>query len=100
MSRHRAGQRQKRHDRIQPMITLNVADGAIHTDIDATVPYRQNKYVLFGQQEDCCNGCHCELPFCTLEVDHIIRRYHGSADHVENLQLLCARCNRVKGDRP
>ena len=27
------------------------------TDIDAPVPYRQNKHVLFGQQEGRCNGC-------------------------------------------
>ena len=24
----------------------------------------------------------------------------GSQDNIENLQLLCAQCNRVKGDRP
>ena len=33
------------------------------TDIDAPVPYRQNKHVLFGQQEGRCNGCHSEFPF-------------------------------------
>ena len=70
------------------------------TDIDAPVPYRQNKHVLFGQQEGRCNGCRSEFPFRILEVDHIIPRSHGGGDHVENLQLLCAHCNRVKGDRP
>ena len=35
-----------------------------------------------------------------MEVDHIIPQSHGGADHLENLQLLCAHCNRVKGDRP
>ncbi len=100
MSRNRAGQRQKRHARIQPMTTLNVADGAIRTDIDAPVPYRQNKHVHFGQQEGRFNGCRSEFPFRILEVDHIIPRSHDGADHLENLQLLCAHCNRVKGDRP
>ena len=70
------------------------------TDIDAPIPYRQNKHVLFGQQEGRCNGCRSEFPFRILEVDHIIPRSHGGADHIENLQLLCAHCNRVKGDRP
>ena len=69
------------------------------TDIDAPVPYRQNKHVLFGQQEGRCNGCRSEFPFRILEVDHVIPRSHGGADHIENLQLLCAHCNRVKGDR-
>ena len=70
------------------------------TDIDAPVPYRQNKHVLFGQQEGRCNGCRSEFPFRILEVDHIIPQRAGGQDNIENLQLLCAHCNRVKGDRP
>ena len=70
------------------------------TDIDAPVPYRQNKHVLFGQQEGRCNGCRSEFPFRVLEVDHVIPQRAGGQDNIENLQLLCAHCNRVKGDRP
>ena len=69
------------------------------TDIDAPVPYRQNKHVLFGQQEGRCNGCRSEFPFRVLEVDHIIPR-GGGQDNIENLQQLCAHCNRVKSDCP
>ena len=70
------------------------------TDIDAPIPYRQNKHVLFGQQEGRCNGCRTEFPFRILEVDHIIPKSRGGTDHIENLQLLCPSCNRIKGDRP
>ena len=70
------------------------------TDIDTPRPYRQNKHVLFGQQEGRCNGCRSEFPFRILEVDHFIPQSGGGTDHIENLQLLCAHCNRVKGDRP
>ena len=70
------------------------------TDIDVPVPYRQNKHVLFGQQEGRCNGCRSEFPFRILEVDHVIPQRGGGQDNIENLQLLCAHCNRVKGDRP
>ena len=70
------------------------------TDIDAPVPYRQNKNVLFGQQEGRCNGCHSTFEFRLLEVDHIIPQDSGGHDHIDNLQLLCAHCNRVKGNRP
>ena len=70
------------------------------TDIDAAVPYRQNKHILFGQQEGRCNGCRSAFEFRHLEVDHIIPQSGGGTDHLENLQLLCAHCNRVKGDRP
>ena len=70
------------------MTTPNVAYRAIRTDIDAPVPYRQNKHVRFGQQEGRCNGCRSEFPFRILEVDYIIARSHGGADHIENLRLM------------
>ncbi len=70
------------------------------TDIAAPRPYRQHRHVLFGQQEGRCNGCQTEFPFKLMEVDHIIPRSRGGTDHLENLQLLCAHCNRIKGDRP
>jgi site-specific DNA-methyltransferase (adenine-specific) len=70
------------------------------TDIEAPLPYRQNKHVLFGQQEGRCNGCKTEFPFRQFDVDHVILRARGGTDHIDNLQLLCAHCNRTKGDRP
>ena len=70
------------------------------TDIEAPIPYRQNKHVLFGQQEGLCNGCRTEFPFRIFEVDHIISQSRGGTDHLENLELLCPSCNRIKGDRP
>lgn len=70
------------------------------TDIDAPIPYRRNKHVLFGQQEGVCNGCRTEFPFRIFEVDHVIPQSRGGTDHLENLQLLCPSCNRIKGDRP
>ena len=69
------------------------------TDIDAPKNYRKNKHVLFGQQEGQCNGCRMDFPFKIFEVDHIIPRSKGGSDHMENLQLLCPHCNRVKGNR-
>ena len=70
------------------------------TDIDAPINYRKNKHVLFGQQEGRCAGCRMDFPFKIFEVDHVIPQSRGGTDHLENLQLLCPHCNRIKGDRP
>ena len=70
------------------------------TDIEAPIPYRQNKHILFGQQEGLCNGCKGDFPFKLFEVDHRVPRSRGGTDHLDNLQLLCSSCNRIKGDRP
>ena len=84
------------HDRLVTART----DIPKRTDIDAPKPYRQNRHVLFGQQEGRCNGCGGEFPFRMFEVDHVIPRSRGGTDHIDNLQLLCTHCNRTKGDRP
>ena len=84
------------HDRLVTART----DIPRRTDIDAPIPYRQNRHVLFGKQEGRCNGCRTEFPFRAFAVDHIIPRSRGGMDHIENLQLLCGHCNSVKGDRP
>ena len=70
------------------------------TDIEAPIPYRQNKHVLFGKQEGLCAGCKGDFPFKLFEVDHRVPRSRGGTDHLDNLQLLCSSCNRIKGDRP
>ena len=70
------------------------------TDIDAPIPYRKNKHILFGKQEGLCAGCKGDFPFKLYEVDHVVPVSRGGTDHLENLQLLCSSCNRIKGNRP
>ena len=59
----------------------------------------ENRRKLYGVQEGNCGGCREHFESRHLEVDHIIARKKGGTDHIDNLQLLCGSCNRVKGDR-
>ena len=59
----------------------------------------ENKERLYGKQRGNCNGCQTHFEHQNLEVDHIIATSVGETDHISNLQLLCSRCNRVKGNR-
>lgn len=60
---------------------------------------RENREALYGRQAGDCAGCGTHFEARHLEVDHIIARAKGGTDHIENLQLLCGSCNRIKGDR-
>ena len=58
-----------------------------------------NKTQLYGEQAGNCNGCGVHFQVPNLEIDHIIAESVGGTDHIENLQLLCGHCNRIKGNR-
>ena len=64
----------------------------------ATVPISRTKWaILFSEQGGCCAGCFKRLDD-DVHVDHVMPLARGGYDVFENLQLLHARCNLVKGD--
>ena len=38
------------------------------------------------------------FPKRNLTIDHIVPRFTGGTDHLDNLWLLCGACNSSKGD--
>lgn len=46
-----------------------------------------------------CALCGATAKDSPLDVDHIIPRSRGGGTEAANLQVLCAKCNRTKGDR-
>ena len=71
------------------------------TDLGNVIAYNaaRNKKLLYGEQAGHCNGCATHFEIRHLEIDHIISRRKGGTDHIDNLQLLCGHCNRIKGAR-
>ena len=41
-----------------------------------------------------------EFNIQNFEIDHIVPKAKGGGDYLENYQLLCASCNKIKGARP
>ena len=54
------------------------------------------KELLYKEQAGLCNGCDTFLREVDLTIDHIIPQNQGRDDSIENLQLLCYRCNNWK----
>ena len=71
------------------------------TDIEyKRQPTKEDKQLLYGRQDGKCKGCLTNFSIRNLEIDHIIPQSQGGGHELENLQLLCGYCNRMKGSRP
>ncbi len=89
-------------DKIGQVFTaVHRADVPERTDLGKVSKYnsRENISALYGEQGGNCNGCGEHFPKRNFEVDHITPQSQGGTDHLQNLQLLCGACNRVKGAR-
>ncbi len=79
--------------------SIHRTDIPARTDLGKLPPYRTHRATLYGLQEGYCAGCSGHFEARHMDVDHIIARRKGGTDHIDNLQLLCSSCNRIKGDR-
>ena len=70
------------------------------SDLTVVLPSPSVKEQLYKEQKGKCNACGDDFKIWNLEIDHIIPKNKGGGDYYENYQLLCANCNRIKGDRP
>jgi len=54
---------------------------------------------IYEKFHHCCAICDGETDFDEGEVDHIIPKTKGGTDEPSNLQWLCHRCNKLKGNK-
>ena len=45
-----------------------------------------------------CLYCRCELTNANRTVDHIVSRGNGGGNCQDNIQIICADCNKEKGN--
>ena len=56
---------------------------------------RRKRKEVFRRANGKCRHCGAEQ---NLEIDHIFPFSRGGGNEIENLQLLCSRCNNRKSD--
>ena len=59
----------------------------------------KEKHTLARLQQDICCGCQYEMPIHVLEIDHVVPKSKGGLNQAKNIQLLCPKCNKIKGNR-
>lgn len=57
------------------------------------------RYKVLKASDGRCELCGATKKERPLDVDHIIPRSRGGKNKMSNLQVLCSRCNRSKGNR-
>ena len=71
-------------------------EGTSDTRRRSRIPPRV-KQALYNEFDGKCALCGDQHLMENLEVDHIVPWSKGGLDAYENYQLLCGRCNRLKG---
>ena len=56
----------------------------------------EDRWTVWERDNFTCQRCGSRR---MLSIDHIVPRSKGGADHVDNYQTLCRRCNSGKRDR-
>lgn len=84
--------------RIQKYLEKRGLSNWDHRLLDNPVP-DSLRYKVLAKGEKRCALCGATAKDRVLDVDHIIPRSRGGKNVEENLQILCSKCNRSKGNK-
>ena len=87
-------------DQLLPFSITARTDIPTRTDLGPEPPRAELKQYLYGLQGGYCKGCGEHFLSQNLTLDRIIPGAKGGTYHAPNVQLMCSRCNSIKGDRP
>ena len=68
------------------------------TDEEPIPNYRKHFSDLYTEQNGVCRLCKYKRDAHWMEIDHIVPKSKGGSNHKSNLQILCRRCNSLKGN--
>lgn len=84
----------------QPLFkAINPDRNPSRTDTKDIPNYKNQGHLLYGQQEGICKGCNIHFPYGGMSIDHKHPQSKGGTDELDNLQMLCMRCNSSKGNK-
>ena len=69
------------------------------TDTKSIPNYKKQGHILYGRQEGICAGCTLHFPYGGMSIDHKHPQSKGGTDEMDNLHMLCMRCNSSKGNK-
>lgn len=75
----------------EPRTTKRAVEGPFYRSVSFS-----NRLTVFRRDNYQCVMCKTEKD---LTIDHVIPKSKGGTNEPENLQVLCRRCNAIKGNR-
>jgi 5-methylcytosine-specific restriction endonuclease McrA len=68
-------------------------------DLDSSTKRAYFRSKLYERDNGMCGICGQLVDYWDMDIDHIVPKSLGGADHWDNLQITHPKCNRSKGNR-
>jgi hypothetical protein len=85
------------------IIEANPSINTLNKPMKILTPRRKipgnHRIAVLNRDQSTCRLCGAKAPDVQIHIDHIIPLSEEGSDEIENLQCLCAQCNREKSDR-